>query len=105
LKNQLLYLATNCEKDMGRVFTIDFNFEERASRALVCMYEKGYNILFKIHVFNEDLYTILPAGNLEFSFIDGLKTPEELRHQKGEQLVTCIAEEISQYLDLEERTY
>ncbi|HYO23230.1 MAG TPA: hypothetical protein VER36_12560 [Flavisolibacter sp.] len=90
---------------MGRVFTIDFSFEERAGQALVCMYEKGYNILFKIHVFNEDLYSILPAGNLEFSFVDGLKTPHQLQHQKGQQLVSCIAEEISQYLDLEEQNH
>ena len=48
---------------MGRVFTINFNFEEKMSKGLVCMYEKGYNIRFKIHLFNEELYTILPLGN------------------------------------------
>lgn len=69
------------------------------------MYEKGYNILFKIHVFNEDLHRILPSGNLEFSFIDGLQTPGELQHQKGKQLVHCIAEEISQFLDREEQVH
>jgi hypothetical protein len=43
----------------------------------------------------------LPSGNLVFSFIDGLKTPEVLRHQKGEQLVHCITGEIAEYLDME----
>ena len=87
---------------MGRVFTINFSFEENVSRALVCMYEKGYNILFKIHVFNEDLYAILPSGNLEFSFIDGLKAPNELKHYKGQQLVHCITDEVAHYLNFQE---
>ena len=89
---------------MGRVFTINFNFEEKASRALVCMYEKGYNILFKIHVFNEDLHTILPSGNLEFSFTDGLRAPLEITHDKGRELVDCITGEVSHYLNLEEES-
>jgi hypothetical protein len=90
---------------MGRVFTINFNFEEKASRALVCMYEKGYNIRFKIHLFNEELYTILPLGNLEFSFTDGLESPTELSHIKAQTLVHCITEEISNYLNVEERRH
>lgn len=90
---------------MGRVFTIHFNFEQKAARALVGMYEKGYNILFRIHVFNEDLHRILPAVKLEFSFIEGLKTPVNLHHQQGHQLVSCIADEISQFLDHEEKVY
>ncbi len=87
---------------MGRVFTINFNFEEKTSRALVCMYEKSYNILFKIHVFSEDLYTILPSGKLEFSFTEGLRFPRELTHVKAQQLVHCITKEISHYLNAEE---
>lgn len=87
---------------MGRVFTVNFHFEEKVSRALVCMYEKGYDVLFKIHVLNEDLYSILPSGKLEFSFTDGLKTPRELSYNKSRQLVHCITEEISHYLTKED---
>ena len=90
---------------MARVFTINFDFEERAANALVCMYEKGYNILFKIHVFNEELYKILPDGKLEFSFTDGLRKPRELNNDKGRQLVRCITDKISQHLNREEHSY
>ena len=72
---------------------------------MVYMYEKGYNILFKIHVFDTDLHNILPAGKLEFSFLDGLKIPDGLHHRKAQQLAGCIADEISQYLDCDEKVY
>lgn len=83
---------------MGRVFTINFDFEQKATSALVYMQEKGYNILFKVHVFNEELYPLLPAGKMEFSFLEGLKTPGELTHQKTRQLISCLTEKIAQYL-------
>ena len=88
---------------MGRVFTINFNFEERLANAVVCMYEKGYNIFFKVHVVNEELHRILPEGKLEFSFADGLKKPLELKHSKSKELVSCITDRISHYLNKDEQ--
>lgn len=68
---------------------------------MVCLYEKGYNMLFKVQVFNEELHQILPSGKLEFSLSDGLRWPQTLTHEKGQELVHCIAEEISHYLSPE----
>ena len=69
---------------------------------MVCMHDKGYSLLFKIHVFNEELYKFLPHGDLEFSLDEGLKSPAEIKHQKTSQLISCITDEISKYLDMEE---
>ena len=63
---------------MGSLFTINLNYEEEPKRALVCMYEDGYETMFKIHVFNQDLYTILPDGNMEYTLTAGLITPRKL---------------------------
>lgn len=86
---------------MSRVFTIDFSFESSVSKAMVCLYEKGYNILVKVQVFNEELHQILPAGKLEFSLTECMRSPSALTHEKGQELVHCIAEKISHYLSPE----
>jgi hypothetical protein len=54
-------------------------------------------------VFNEELHTILPSGNLEFSFTEGLRTPETLSHQKAPLLVKSITDQVSHFLNIEEQ--
>jgi hypothetical protein len=90
---------------MGRVFTIEFSYEEQAERALVRMYEQGYDILFKVHVMNDKLHEVLPEGNLEFSYSEGLKTPNEIKDPKGKELVNRITEAISNFLKGESLTF
>ena len=89
---------------MGRVFTINFSFEEKQSGALVCMYEKDDGTLFRIHVYNEDLYRILPSGDLEYSFTEGLRRPKPLTHQKAALLVKSITDQILHFLMVEEQS-
>jgi hypothetical protein len=81
-----------------RIFTINFTFEGKVESAIVRMTEPGYNIIFRVHVFNEELHTYLPYGNLEFSLADWVSTTTA-DNEKSRKLVASIADEISKHLD------
>jgi hypothetical protein len=89
---------------VARVFTINFNFEGKSESAIVRMYEPGYNIIFKVHVFNEQLHTYLPYGNLEFSLADWYST-STADNEKTKKLVASIADEISNHLGSEKKFF
>lgn len=82
---------------MANLFTLYVPFEGKEFPALVHLSTEGYDLAFKVHYLDRDLYDILPDGNLVFSLSEGLRQPAQLASELAVKLVDSTVEALSSF--------
>jgi hypothetical protein len=82
---------------MARIFTLYVPFEGKECPALVNVSSEGYDLAFRVHYLDRDLYGILPDGNLVFSLVEGLKQPAQLATEGAVRLVDSTVDALSAF--------
>lgn len=82
---------------MARIFTLYVSFEGKECPAVVNMSSEGYDLAFRVHYLDRDLYSILPDGNLVFSLAEGLKQPAQLASEGAIRLVDSTVDALSTF--------
>lgn len=82
---------------MARIFTLYVPFEGKECPALVNLTNEGYDLAFRVHYLDHDLYSILPDGNLVFSLSEGLLQPAQLASELAIKLVDSTVEALTSF--------
>lgn len=82
---------------MSRIFTLNIPFEGKECTALVNLSANGYDMAFRVHYLDHDLYNILPDGNLVFSLSEGLRQPAQLASELAIKLVDSTVDALSSF--------
>lgn len=90
---------------MARIFTLYVPFEGKECPALVNLSNEGYDLAFRIHYLDRDLYHILPDGNLVFSLSEGLLQPAQLASEVAIRLVDSTVEALSSFFSRNKQSH
>lgn len=90
---------------MARIFTLYVPFEGKERAALVNLTTEGYDMSFIVHYMDQELYGILPDGNLEFSLSEGLKRPAQLASEGAFRLVGSTVDALATFFSKNKPTF
>jgi hypothetical protein len=98
LLNYQVVFTLALPKDMGRVFTISFDFLNERHMALVSLCGAStQEATCHIQLLNKELYYLLPEGKISFAFNDnGL--PPQIENRFAEELYISLRQALSNYL-------
>jgi hypothetical protein len=92
------YLFWFAGVDMGRVFTMTFDFKDERHVAMVTVYnEHTDNESFTVRLFNETLHQIIPGGKIYFTSTNN-SLPNVEQHPWAAELNGCIQQALSVHL-------
>lgn len=84
---------------MARLFSIQFDFQNKEHIALVSVRESERDLCCQVRYTDKDLNNLLCGKQFVFNLLDGLKQPCELSGQLMQALFTATVDAIKKHLD------
>lgn len=84
---------------MGRIFTVDFNYDKKIYPALVKISAGQQFFAVTYHIPDTSLHHLLPGGKVTYNNVEGFTTVQR-NNVVALELIECITNAVEQHLQL-----